>query len=123
MMELFWDIAKAFLVGGAICAAVQIIIDKTSLTPARIMVGLVTLGVILGALGVYKPFIEFAGCGASTPLLGFGSTLAAGVKKAVDERGLLGAFIGGLTGSAGGITAAIFFGYIFALVFRSKPRD
>jgi stage V sporulation protein AE len=123
MMELFLDILKAFLVGGAICAAVQIIIDKTALTPARIMVGLVTLGVILGALGVYKPFIEFAGCGASTPLTGFGYTLAEGVKKAVGERGLLGALTGGLAGSAGGIAAAVFFGYIFSLVFRSKPRD
>lgn len=123
MMELFWDIMKAFLVGGAICAAVQIVIDKTALTPARIMVSLVTLGVILGAVGLYKPFIEFAGCGASTPLTGFGYTLAVGVKKAVDERGLIGALTGGLAGSAGGITAAIFFGYFFALIFRSKPRD
>jgi stage V sporulation protein AE len=122
-MELFLDIIKAFLVGGAICAIVQIVIDKTALTPARIMVGLVTLGVILGALGVYKPFIEFAGCGASTPLTGFGYTLAEGVKKAVGERGLLGALTGGLAGSAGGIAAAVFFGYIFSLVFRSKPRD
>ena len=122
-MELFWGILKAFLVGGAICAAVQAVIDKTALTPARIMVSLVTLGVILGALGVYKPFIEFAGCGASTPLTGFGYTLAQGVKKAVDERGLIGALTGGLTGSAGGITAAIFFGYFFALIFCSKPRD
>jgi len=122
-MELFLDIIKAFLVGGAICAIVQIVIDKTALTPARIMVGLVTLGVILGALGVYKPFIEFAGCGASTPLTGFGYTLAEGVKKAVEERGLIGVLTGGLAGSAGGIAAAIFFGYVFSLVFRSKPRD
>lgn len=122
-MSVFWDIVKAFLVGGSICAVVQIIIDKTALTPARILVGLVTLGVILGALGVYKPFIDFAGCGASTPLTGFGATLADGVRKAVDERGLIGALTGGLTGSAGGIAAAIFFGYFFALMFKSKPRD
>ncbi|MBQ9745671.1 MAG: stage V sporulation protein AE [Clostridia bacterium] len=122
-MELLWDILKAFLVGGAICAVAQILIDKTALTPARILVFLVTLGVVLGALGVYKPFIEFAGCGASTPLTGFGYTLAEGVKKAVEERGLIGALTGGLTGSAGGITAAVFFGYFFALIFRSKPRD
>ena len=122
-MELFLDIIKAFLAGGAICAIVQIVIDKTALTPARIMVGLVTLGVILGALGVYKPFIEFAGCGASTPLTGFGYTLAEGVKKAVEDRGLIGVLTGGLAGSAGGIAAAIFFGYVFSLVFRSKPRD
>ena len=122
-MSVFWDIVKAFLVGGAICAAVQIVIDKTALTPARILVGLVTLGVILGGLGVYKPFIDFAGCGASTPLTGFGATLADGVRKAVDERGLIGALTGGLTGSAGGIAAAVFFGYFFALMFKSKPRD
>ena len=122
-MELFWDIAKAFLAGGAICAAVQILIDKTSLTPARIMVGLVTLGVILGALGVYKPFAELVGCGASTPLTGFGSTLAAGVKKAVDERGLLGAFTGGLTATAGGIAAAIYFGFTASLFSKSKPKS
>ena len=122
-MSVFWDIVKAFLVGGAICAVVQIVIDKTALTPARILVGLVTLGVILSAFGVYKPFIDFAGCGASTPLTGFGATLAEGVRKAVDERGLIGALTGGLTGSAGGIAAAIFFGYFFALMFKSKPRD
>lgn len=122
-MSLLWDIVKAFLVGGAICAVVQIFIDKTALTPARILVCLVTLGVVLGAIGVYKPFIDFAGCGASVPLTGFGATLAEGVRKAVDERGLIGALTGGLAGSAGGIAAAIFFGYFFALVFRSKPRD
>ena len=122
-MNLFWDILKAFLVGEAICALVQILIDKTALTPARILVFLVTLGVILGALGIYKPFVEFAGCGASVPLTGFGYTLAEGVRKAVDEKGLIGAITGGLTGSAGGITAAIFFGYFFALIFKAKPRD
>ena len=122
-MNLFWDILKAFLVGGAICALVQILIDKTALTPARILVFLVTLGVILGALGIYKPFLEFAGCVASVPLTGFGYTLAEGVRKAVDEKGLIGALTGGLTGSAGGITAAIFFGYFFALIFKAKPRD
>jgi stage V sporulation protein AE len=120
---LFWDIIKAFLIGGAICAIVQLLIDKTAFTPARILVFLVTLGVVLGAVGVYGPFIEFAGCGASTPLTGFGYTLAQGVRKAVDEKGLIGALTGGLTGSAGGITAAVFFGYFFALIFKSKPRD
>ena len=120
---MFWDILKAFLTGGAICAVVQVLIDKTALTPARILVFLVTLGVVLGAVGVYKPFVEFAGCGASTPLTGFGYTLAEGVRKAVDERGLIGALTGGLTGSAGGISAAIFFGYFFSLIFRSRPRD
>jgi stage V sporulation protein AE len=122
-MSFLWDLTKAFLIGGAICAAVQIFIDRTSLTPARILVALVTLGVILGAVGVYKPFVELAGCGASTPLTGFGYTLAEGVRKAVDEKGLIGALTGGLTGSAGGIAAAVFFGYVFALVFKSRPRD
>lgn len=122
-MTLFFDILKAFLIGGLICAVVQIFIDKTPLTPARILVCLVTLGVILGAVGVYGPFAEFAGCGATTPLTGFGYTLAEGVKKAVDEKGLIGALTGGLTGSAGGIAASVFFGYIIALIFRSRPRD
>jgi stage V sporulation protein AE len=121
-MELFWDILKAFLVGGAICAAVQIIIDKTAITPARIMVGLVTLGVILGALGVYKPFIEFAGCGASTPLTGFGYSLALGVREAIRQYGLIGALTGGITATAGGISAAILFGFIMSLIFKSGDK-
>lgn len=122
-MTLFLDLLKAFLIGGAICAVAQILIDKTPLTPARILVFLVTLGVILGAVGVYGPFVDFAGCGATTPLTGFGYTLSQGVKKAVDEKGLIGALTGGLTGGAGGITAAVFFGYFMALIFRSRPRD
>lgn len=122
-MTLFLDLLKAFLIGGAICAVAQILIDKTPLTPARILVFLVTLGVILGAVGVYGPFVDFAGCGATTPLTGFGYTLSQGVKKAVNEKGLIGALTGGLTGGAGGITAAVFFGYFIALMFRSRPRD
>lgn len=118
-LEFLW----AFLVGGALCAVAQILIDKTQLTPARILVLYVTLGVILTAVGVYEPLVKFAGCGATTPLLGFGYSLAEGVKKAVDEQGLLGALTGGLTGTAGGIAAAVVFGYIITLIFKGRPRD
>ena len=121
-MEFFISLAKAFLVGGIICVAAQILIDKTALTPARILVLYVSLGVVLTALGLYRPLVDFAGCGATTPLLGFGYSLAEGVKKAVDERGLIGALTGGLTGTAGGIAAATFFAYIFALIFRGHPK-
>ncbi len=111
-----------FIVGGAFCVVAQILIDKTKLTPARILVGYVVLGVILSAAGLYKPLVDFASCGATTPLTGFGHLLAVGVKKAVDERGLIGALTGGLTGAAGGITAAILFGYVFAILFRGKSK-
>ncbi|MBQ7460097.1 MAG: stage V sporulation protein AE [Oscillospiraceae bacterium] len=112
---------KAFAVGGAICAVGQILIDKTKLTPARILTFFVCLGVLLGAIGVYAPFAEWAGAGATVPLTGFGYNLARGVKKAVEEKGVIGAFTGGLTAAAGGLTAAIFFGYIVAVI--SKPGD
>ncbi len=118
---MWLDYLKAFLTGGAICAAGQILIDRTALTPARILTGFVVLGVMLGALGVYEPFLQWAGEGASVPLTGFGNTLAKGVKKAVEERGLLGAFTGGLSASSGGIAAAVFFGYLAAVIF--KPRE
>ncbi len=111
-----------FIVGGALCVIAQILIDKTKLTPARILVGYVVSGVLLSALGLYQPLVDFASCGATTPLTGFGHLLANGVKKAVDERGLIGALTGGLTGAAGGITAAILFGYIFAIIFRGKSK-
>ncbi|MBQ3277105.1 MAG: stage V sporulation protein AE [Oscillospiraceae bacterium] len=114
--------AKAFLVGGAFCAVGQILIDRTSFTPARILTGYVVAGVVLGALGLYAPLLEWAGAGASIPLTGFGNTLAKGVKKAVEERGLLGIFTGGLTSSAGGIAAAVFFGYLAAVLFRPKEK-
>ena len=120
-MNWFWDLVKAFLVGGALCAAGQILIDKTKLTPARILTAYVVTGVILGAVGVYEPFAKWAGAGATVPLLGFGNVLAQGVKKAVAESGLLGAFTGGFTSAAGGICAAVFFGFLVALV--CKPRD
>lgn len=113
----------AFLVGGAICVIGQILIDNTKLTPARILVGYVVVGVILGAIGVYQPLIDFAGAGASVPLSGFGSLLAKGVREAVDESGFLGIFSGGLKASAGGITAAIFAGLLAALIFKAKDKS
>ena len=111
----------AFWVGGLICAAAQILIDKTRWTPARILVSYVVLGVILGGLGVYEPLTDFAGAGATVPLTGFGNTLAKGVREAVDQQGFLGIFTGGLKATAGGITAAITAGLLAALLFR--PRD
>lgn len=115
------DYLKAFLVGGAICAVGQILIDRTRLTPARIMVMYVTVGVFLGAVGLYGPLVDFAGGGASIPLSGFGNLLAEGVKQAVDEKGLLGALTGGITAGAAGISAAVFFGLIAAIAAR--PHD
>ncbi len=121
-MTFFLSLFKAFVVGGLFCVAAQILIDKTALTPARILVLYVSAGVILTAVGVYKPLVDFAGCGATTPLTGFGYSLAEGVRKAVDEKGLIGALTGGLTGASGGIAAAIVFGFCFALIFRSRPK-
>ncbi|HIV18452.1 MAG TPA: stage V sporulation protein AE [Candidatus Merdivicinus intestinigallinarum] len=120
-MDLFWEFAKAFLVGGVFCAIGQALIDYTKLTPARILVSYVVAGVILGGLGIYQPLIDFAGAGASVPLTGFGALLAKGVKEAVAEDGILGIFTGGLTASAAGITAAVLFGLVAALIF--KPGD
>ena len=120
-MDLFWEFAKAFLVGGVFCAIGQALIDYTKLTPARILVSYVVAGVILGGLGIYQPLIDFAGAGASVPLTGFGALLAKGVKEAVAKDGVLGIFTGGLTASAAGITAAVLFGLIAALIF--KPGD
>lgn len=111
---------RCFIVGGLICVIGQILIDKTKLTPARILVLFVTTGVILGGLGVYKYLVDFAGSGATVPLTGFGYNLAKGTMKAIDENGLIGVFTGGLKASAGGIAAAVFFGYIASLV--SKPK-
>ena len=116
------DYIKAFVTGGLLCAAVQILMDKTKLMPGRIMVLLVCTGVVLGAIGIYEPFARFAGAGATVPLLGFGNTLWKGVKKAVDEEGLLGIFKGGLTASSAGICAAIVFGYIASLVSHPKLK-
>lgn len=115
------DHIKAFLVGGAICVIAQLLIDYTRLTPAKILVSFVVLGVILGGVGVYEPLVEFAGAGASVPLLGFGNTLAKGVREAVREKGFLGILTGGLKATAGGITVAILSGLIVSLIF--KPKD
>ena len=115
------DYIKAFLVGGAICVIAQLLIDYTRLTPAKILVSFVVLGVILGGIGFYEPLVEFAGAGASVPLLGFGNTLAKGVREAVAEKGFLGVLTGGLKATAGGITVAIVSGLIVSLIF--KPRD
>lgn len=117
------DYLKAFFVGGALCAIGQILIDKTKLTPARILVSYVVIGVLLGAVGIYQPFAEFAGAGASVPLTGFGNILAKGVREAVDEKGFLGIFIGGLKASAGGITVAIVSGLLASLIFRPKDKS
>lgn len=115
------DYLKAFVVGGLLCVIGQILIDKTKMTPARILVCFVTAGVLLTAIGIYGPLVEFAGAGATVPLTGFGYALAKGVAKGVHEQGLLGVFTGGVTGTAGGIAAAVFFGYFISLIF--KPGD
>ena len=113
---------KAFIVGGIICALVQIVIDKTKVTPARIMVSLVCIGVVLGAIGIYKKIEAFGGCGATVPLSGFGFSLWKGMKEAIDESGFLGLFKGGFTASAVGISGALIFGYLSALIFKSKMK-
>ena len=118
-MEFF----KAFLIGGLLCVIGQILIDKTKLTPARILVSYVVIGVLLGAVGIYEKLVDFAGAGASVPLTGFGYTLAKGVREAVDQHGFLGIFLGGLKAAAGGITAAILGGLVVSLVFRDKDKS
>ena len=115
------EYVKAFVIGGVICVIGQLLIDYTKLTPARILVLFVTLGVVLGALGLYEPLVNFAGAGATVPLTGFGYNMAKGTLEAVREKGLLGAFTGGVTAGAAGIAAAVFFGYLAALF--SKPGD
>ena len=117
------DYLNAFLCGGILCAVGQILIDKTPLTPARILTGYVVAGVLLTAVGVYEPIVEWGGAGATVPLLGFGYSLAKGVAKAVAESGLLGVFTGGVTGAAGGIAAAIVFGCLFALLSRPQSKS
>lgn len=113
---------KVFAVGGALCAIGQLLIDKTKLTPARILTVYVVSGLVLEAAGLYSPLVKWAGAGATVPLTGFGSTLARGVEKAVSERGVLGAFTGGFTAAAAGICAAVFFGIIVALLFKSREK-
>ena len=121
-MDWIWNYIWAFLIGGAFCVIAQLLIDLTKLTPARILVIYVVVGVVLGAIGVYKPLIDFAGAGATTPLTGFGYLISTGVREAVDEQGLLGALTGGLKAAAGGTAAALVFGYIATLCFSSKPK-
>lgn len=121
-MDIVIDCFKAFLVGGIICAIGQILIDKTRLTPARILVTYVVSGVVLTAFGLYDYLIKLGGAGASVPLTGFGYTLAKGVEKAIDEYGLIGALTGGLTATAGGITAAVLFGWIASLIARPRMK-
>ena len=117
------ELVKAFIVGGIFCVFGQILIDKTKLTPARILVGYVVMGVILGAVGIYKPIVEFAGAGATVPLTGFGYTLSKGVKETIIQKGFLGILTGGLRATAGGITAAIVAGLIVSLIFKAKDKS
>lgn len=116
------DYLKAFIVGGLICVIGQILIDKTKLTPARILVSFVVVGVFLQLIGVYEPLAEFAGAGATVPLTGFGNLLGKGVEKAVGEQGFLGVFTGGITSAAGGISAAIVFGFLVSVIFKPKAK-
>ena len=116
------EYVKAFLCGGALCAIGQILIDRTALTPAKILVCYVTAGVALSGAGLYQPLVDWAGAGATVPLTGFGYLLARGVRRAVEESGALGALTGGVTAAAGGITAAIFFGFLVALVCKPRPK-
>lgn len=114
---------KAFLIGGILCLIGQVLIDKTKLTPARILVGYVVVGVLLGALNIYKPLVDFAGAGATVPLTGFGYTLAKGVREAIDTDGVIGIFTGGLKATAGGITASIVAGLIASLIFKARDKS
>lgn len=122
-MKFAMDIFRAFVVGGILCVIAQVLIDKTKLTPARILVAYVVAGVLLGAVGLYAPLAEFAGAGATTPLTGFGFLIAKGIKKAVGERGLLGVLTGALTAASGGTAAALIFGFIAACITGSKPKS
>jgi len=121
-MELIFPYLKCFLVGGLLCAVGQILIDRTALTPARILTAYVVAGVLLGAVGLYEPLVRWAGAGATVPLTGFGNALAKGMREAVAERGALGIFTGGFTAGAAGISAAIVLGYFSALFFRPKEK-
>ena len=121
-MDIFMQYVWAFVVGGVLCVIAQILIDRTRLTPARILVCYVVSGVILGAIGAYKPLVELAGAGATTPLTGFGYLISKGVREAVDEKGVIGALTGGISATSGGIAAAICFGYIAAIFSTGKPK-
>lgn len=121
-MDTLRQFIWAFFIGGLFCVIAQILIDKTKLTPARILVSYVVAGVILGALGLYKPIVDLAGAGATVPLTGFGYLISEGVREAVDKQGLLGALTGGFTAAAGGIAAALIFGYLASVFFKGKRR-
>jgi len=121
-MEVFLTYLKVFVVGGIFCVIGQVLLDRTKITPARILTAYVVAGVVLGAIGLYEPLVKWAGAGATVPLTGFGNVLARGVREAVKEKGLIGAFTGGFSASAAGIAAAVFFGLIVALVFKSKDK-
>lgn len=121
-MDMFMEYVWAFVIGGLICVVGQLLIDLTKLTPARILTSYVVAGVILGAFGLYKPLVDFAGGGATVPLTGFGYLLSKGVREAVDENGLIGAFMGGFTACAAGVAAAVFFSLIAALIFKSGSK-
>lgn len=122
-MDILLDYVRAFIVGGLLCTIAQILIDRTKLTPARILVAYVVAGVFLGAIGVYKPLVDYAGAGATTPLTGFGYLISKGVKETVDKDGLIGVLTGGMQAAAGGITAALLFGLIASRIFQSKARN
>ena len=121
-METFSQFIWSFVIGGLLCVIAQILIDKTKLTPARILVIYVTAGVVLGAIGVYKPLVDLAGAGGTLPLTGFGYLISDGIRESVDRQGLLGALTGGFTAAAGGIAAALCFGYLAAIFFKGKRR-
>lgn len=123
MTSLLLNLFKAFVIGGAICTIGEFLVLKTKLTPARILVGYIVSGVLLSAVGIYAPLAKFAGAGATIPLTGFGHALTTGVRRAVQEIGVLGAFTGGLTSTAAGIAAAVFFGTLTALLFKPHPKD
>ncbi len=120
---MFMDLLKAFFIGGLLCAVGQVLIDYTKLTPARILTGFVVAGVILSAVGIYQPIVDFAGAGATVPLTGFGHLLAEGIRKAVSKDGFLGIFTGGLTASAGGVTAALLFGLTASVFFKQRDKN
>lgn len=122
-MELLLTYLRAFLVGGIFCVIAQILIDRTRLTPARILVIYVVAGVVLGGMGIYQPLVDFAGAGATVPLTGFGYLISKGVKEAVGKEGLLGALTGGLRAASGGIAAALVFGYLACLISKGKPKN
>lgn len=122
-MNLLFDIFWAFVIGGAFCVIAQVLLDRTKLTPARILVAYVVAGVVLGMIGIYAPLAEFAGAGATTPLTGFGFLISKGIRRAVDERGLLGVLTGAFTAAAGGTSAALIFGFIAACITGGKPKS